>query len=1432
MVKTRTNSLVIRTLRSGNGRGKNIGNIEEKVPSSDESGLDSTPFPSGRRRLRSRRGHDGTDKYPKLPACTVPLTRSTCRSESLELLNGSSVHVETRNSLKRGKGERSSKSLPRKDRKKTTETILYKTRRSDRKPRKVYENLNVTMLTDHRYMTAFGNSKSPKKEIERNRLLHDEESESQTEGDEDVVEAPSMYDLIKRKHDQTPTPEKRSSRKRRHEDGDQQEESDNDDDDEDDDDDDDDEEEEEKDIKGYELRKRRMIPNRYIAPPLKSNEKGKRRFHMNVEPRKRGKKSSQYASPVRRVRRPKRKAHHVSSSTSSSDDSDNEKDERKFERRRAKSMAKARGRCLPMNFTMDDAASGIFKERARIGSSLADVDPMNIDRRVMFDAVGGLSKQIRALKEMVLFPLMYPEVFEKFKIAPPRGVLFHGPPGTGKTLVARALANECSQGDKKVAFFMRKGADCLSKWVGESERQLRLLFDQAFSMRPAIIFFDEIDGLAPVRSSRQDQIHSSIVSTLLALMDGLDSRGEIVVIGATNRIDAIDPALRRPGRFDREFQFALPDKNARRSILTIHTRDWEPKLLPSFVSEVADHCVGYCGADIKALCTEAALFALRRRYPQIYSSTRKLLLDVNSIEVTAKDFQKAMTTIIPASQRSVVSPARALSPLMGPLLKKTLTQALEILQKIFPPAHIKTVTESSPGSLMGNSSCSNNRSHNDQRSRMVAILSDEEASSDEDLGPPIFESLPGSSRSERYLRRVQQNSNNVESMEVCHSSFFSWTDGQNKGMSTYRPRLLICGNQGMGQSTHVAPALLHAMEHLTVHCLDLPGLYGVASKTPEEACSQLFREARRTTPCIVYSPHFDALWNATGDSLHATLLSLLQDLPPLVPLLFLVTADRHWNYLPSIMKELFLAETGQVFQVADVTSDERRAFFHSLFLEEAVLQPKCKKSGKDKIVEVLQFAPTPPPPQLSEAELQRARQDEENTIRELRIFLRDVTSKLFQDRRFKEFAKPVDLIEVPDYLEVITEPMDLTTILQKINCHQYSTCAQYLADIDLITSNALKYNPDRDPMDKLIRHRACELSDMAHSEIISQLEPEFEKTCEEIIAARERRGDKSTAAAPAFVFTAPLKQQTANEDQVEKAVLGVSDITFIPESQSQSNSSRQKKKPRRKKAPIYWGKRPSRRKPDVKRKLDSELDQVTQENQVEVNGEQAEVSGEALPEDCGEGSINEESEQDPGVISEKEGDVANHQEEDDDEEEDEEDDVELMENGVASIDGDVVLLESDNLTAEIKSGQLNSGSIFQSSLVSTKRSLENHKLFGGFSSLQNEVTSDACSEDIATESECDKEPAGEDSSNNPLEKEQNKSADYASRGSAVLSEDIKEKLATLLDLLVQATEGASLEMLEGYHSSLQCCIYKQRHKHDKRQLLKDLELMIKGFGQS
>lgn len=206
------------------------------------------------------------------------------------------------------------------------------------------------------------------------------------------------------------------------------------------------------------------------------------------------------------------------------------------------------------------------------------------------------------------------------------------------------------------AFFMRKGADCLSKWVGEAERQLRLLFEEARAQQPSIIFFDEIDGLAPVRSSKQDQIHASIVSTLLALMDGMDGRGQVVVIGATNRPDAVDPALRRPGRFDREFYFGLPNLEAREKILSIMTKDWEgwaDDAGKDKLKGLAKLTKGYGGADLRvstlitfdivsdlfqALCTEAALNAIQRRYPQIYKSKDRLLLKPETIDVGLRDF--------------------------------------------------------------------------------------------------------------------------------------------------------------------------------------------------------------------------------------------------------------------------------------------------------------------------------------------------------------------------------------------------------------------------------------------------------------------------------------------------------------------------------------------------------------------------------------------------------------------------------------------------------------------------------------------------------------------------------------------------------------------------------------------------------------------------
>uniref|UniRef100_A0A669E205 ATPase family AAA domain-containing protein 2 n=1 Tax=Oreochromis niloticus TaxID=8128 RepID=A0A669E205_ORENI len=742
-----------------------------------------------------------------------------------------------------------------------------------------------------------------------------------------------------------------------------------------------------------------------------------------------------------------RRRHAIHSSDSTSSSSDDEQ----FQRRRSKNRSRSVNRCLPMNLVKEDLL-GIHKDRMKIGASLADVDPMQIDRTVRFDSIGGLSRHISALKEMVVFPLLYPEVFERFKIQPPRGCLFYGPPGTGKTLVARALANECSQGDKKVSFFMRKGADCLSKWVGESERQLRLLFDQAYQMRPSIIFFDEIDGLAPVRSSRQDQIHSSIVSTLLALMDGLDSRGEVVVIGATNRLDSIDPALRRPGRFDREFLFGLPDREARKEILKIHTRQWTPPPSDAFLEELADKCVGYCGADIKAVCSEAALCALRRRYPQIYSSSQKLVLDVNSISITNKDFMSAMSKMVPAAQR-YMSPAKALVPAIRPLLNAALQSILLTVSRVFPHAEMGLKRKREQGAV------------------------------------PL------------YLVILALNSFRK-----------SKTGRNNKKMSvlsqptSYRPRLLLEGRPGSGQSSHLAPAVLHALEKFTVYTLDMAVLFGASATAPEETCAQIFVEAKRTSPSILYIPHIGQWWETVGPALRATFLSLLSSIPAFSPILLLATCNLRYNQLSTEVQELFRLEYGEVFQVQVPTSRERRDFFEDLILNQAAKAPVSKKKAVLHALEVLPVAPPPAPRQLTQEETQRLEEQEEDTLRELRLFLRDVTNRLSQDKRFKAFTKPVDLEEVPDYAEVIKKPMDLSTVISRIDLHQYGTVKEFLQDVDLIWQNALEYNPDRDPSDRQIRHRACALKDTVHAIIKDELDEDFEKLCEEIKESRSARG--------------------------------------------------------------------------------------------------------------------------------------------------------------------------------------------------------------------------------------------------------------------------------------------------------------------------------------
>ena len=266
---------------------------------------------------------------------------------------------------------------------------------------------------------------------------------------------------------------------------------------------------------------------------------------------------------------------------------------------------------------------------------------------VHYEDIGGLRNEIQKIREMVEYPIRYPEVFERLGIEPPKGVLLYGSPGTGKTLLAKAVANESD-----AHFISISGPELVSKFVGESEEKLREIFREANEKAPSIIFMDEIDAIAPKREEATNEVERRMVSQLLTLLDGMPSRGQVIVLAATNRPDAIDPALRRPGRFDREIEIGIPDRTARKEILQIHTRNM-PLAKDVSLDELASITHGYTGADLSALAKEAAMASLRNVWPQITDKKRIPEEILMSLTVTRENFMEALKSIRPSALREV-----------------------------------------------------------------------------------------------------------------------------------------------------------------------------------------------------------------------------------------------------------------------------------------------------------------------------------------------------------------------------------------------------------------------------------------------------------------------------------------------------------------------------------------------------------------------------------------------------------------------------------------------------------------------------------------------------------------------------------------------------------------------------------------------------------
>ncbi|KAG7694286.1 hypothetical protein KL951_004164 [Ogataea haglerorum] len=708
--------------------------------------------------------------------------------------------------------------------------------------------------------------------------------------------------------------------------------------------------------------------------------------------------------------------------------------------------------------TVDSGAPGKKK------NTLADTDPLGIDTNIDFSVVGGLDSYIDQLKEMITLPLLYPEIYSKFHITPPRGVLFHGPPGTGKTLMARALAASCSSQHRKVTFFMRKGADCLSKWVGEAERHLRLLFEEAKQQQPSIIFFDEIDGLAPVRSSKQEQIHASIVSTLLALMDGMDNRGQVIVIGATNRPDSIDPALRRPGRFDREFYFPLPDVKAREQILKIHMRKWDHQLDDGFVRELARLTKGYGGADLKALCTESALNAIQRAYPQIYRSNDKLRININKVRVVASDFTRTLERIVPSSARATSLSSSPLPETVAPLLQPQLDGVLARARRVIP--------SEKPLSLL-------------EESQYVDLTASQP---------------DGGFRHQQLLARLNQQ-------------------------RVFKPRLLLAGNTGDGQE-YVANAVLHSFEGFNVQTLDFAKLHSDASITPENLVIQLFQELKRHKPSILYVPYVLGFLDEITPSLRSTISTLVRTLGANERVLVFgmvedqqLLDDRYYDELAAV----FGFARSDVVQLGQPDERQRERFFESVWTcfhmtpldyNELSLRPKRKLKELPK-VEVEEQPQTAANTATNDAELAKSDMRLKNTLKVKLSGLMD----LFK-ARYKRFKKPVvddaflvHLFEPePDpeapyqrqgnrILEVATGKLyyniDLDVIEERLWNGFYSEPRQFLNDIEMILKDA-KTSGERD--------RVLKANEMyANAQVgIEEMEAAYPQLAAEWRAARQR----------------------------------------------------------------------------------------------------------------------------------------------------------------------------------------------------------------------------------------------------------------------------------------------------------------------------------------
>ena len=521
-------------------------------------------------------------------------------------------------------------------------------------------------------------------------------------------------------------------------------------------------------------------------------------------------------------------------------------------------------------------------------------------------------------------------------------------------------------------------------------------------------------------------------------MDGLDSRGQIIVIGATNRPDAIDPALRRPGRFDRELCFNLPSKKARKQILKIHTKSWDTtsfKLDEELLNYLSEQSVGYCGADLEALCREAFLAAVRRTYPQIYHSNVRLQIDTQQLQVVKDDFEKALKDITPSSQRSSLVYARPIPDLLKPLLFRQLSAIKADIQEIF--------------SLK-------KQDHDDDNDNEAV---QEQQNEDENNN--------------------HSNTNQHHHKRVCNEHY----------------RYLIHGEDDRNGQNYLGPAVLHLMEEYPLYSLDFAGLYGDSStKCADEAILRIFKEAQNNSPSVIYWPHIDRFWSSAHDILKTSISLLISDISKDTPILIIATANIGMEHLDNDLLAIF--EKYSFYDCnQSISDDERRRFWQQL----TVLMTEKPKHRK-KTIEQYPTLPIAELPKNAVLEQTTQKQNESNkeaewyeaekmAIVNLRVYIRSVCNRLC--KHFKNF------IDEMSEDGVCKNDLSLFAIRQRNNERPIPTAIEFLEDIDSLVQNVRNSAQSNSLKARQFVNESCNLQDQALS-MMAQVNRDLVKMCDKL----------------------------------------------------------------------------------------------------------------------------------------------------------------------------------------------------------------------------------------------------------------------------------------------------------------------------------------------